>query len=63
MHYTEFGAEARKQMLLQGVGLTALAKELNISATYLCEIFKGTRTSGKYTVLVAQKLNMADHIN
>lgn len=42
-NYTKFGLKARTIMLQKKLTMTALAKEIGISTTYLSEIFKGTR--------------------
>lgn len=57
-NYTEFGAEARKIMLLKGITMTELANELGISTNYVSEIFKGTRNGTKYKERIAEFLGM-----
>lgn len=47
-NYSGFGVDVRTVMLKKGVRLTALAKEVGISASYLSEILKGTRNGAQY---------------
>jgi len=58
--YTEFGAEARKVMLLKGMTMTELAKELGISTNYVSDIFKGARAGTKYLGRVSEILEMEE---
>ncbi|MEB5452826.1 helix-turn-helix domain-containing protein [Virgibacillus pantothenticus] len=60
MHYSEFGAEARKIMLLKGISMSQLAEDLGISIYYLSEILKGTRPGKKYKVEIAKILEMEE---
>lgn len=41
--YSNFGLQARAIMLQKKITMTALAKEIGVSCSYLSEIFKGTR--------------------
>lgn len=59
-NYTEFGAEARKLMLLKGITVTQLAKELGISTNYVSDIFKGARSGRKYKNRIAEILGMEE---
>jgi len=56
--YTEFGVEARKIMLQKNIKLKTLAEELGVSASYVSEIFKGTREGKKYKGQIAKILGM-----
>ena len=47
-NYSNYGAKARKIMLKKGITITALAQQIGISASYMSEILKGTRTGKKY---------------
>lgn len=58
MLYTIFGIEAKKIMIERGMTMTALAKELEISNSYLTEIFKGTRKGAKQKDRIAKVLGM-----
>ena len=58
--YSAFGLEARSIMLKKSITMTALAKELGISVTYLSEIFKGTRNGKSQKERIAQILNMSN---
>ncbi|MBP3037949.1 helix-turn-helix transcriptional regulator [Bacillaceae bacterium Marseille-Q3522] len=62
-NYTEFGAEARKVMLLKGVTMTELAKEIGISTNYLSDIFKGARAGTKYLSQISKILEMEEFSN
>lgn len=57
--YSDFGLEARSAMLKKGITLTALAKELGVSAAYVSEILKGTRNGKNQKAKIAQILDMA----
>ncbi len=57
--YSDFGLEARSAMLKKGITMTALAKELGVSATYVSEILKGTRNGKNQKTKIAQLLDMA----
>lgn len=56
--YTEFGAEARKVMLLNGITMTALASELGITVSYMSDILKGNRAGEKHKVKIAEILGI-----
>lgn len=57
-HYTDFGAEARKRMLQQGITMQEIAKQLNVSTPYVSDIFKGARKGEKQKPLIAKMLGM-----
>lgn len=56
--YTRFGIEAKKILLDKGMTQTDLAKELQISNSYLTEIFKGTRKGTKQKERISKILGM-----
>lgn len=56
--YSDFGAEARKIMLQKDITLTSIAKELDVSVTYVSEILKGTRSGGEFKNRIAEMLGM-----
>jgi transcriptional regulator with XRE-family HTH domain len=58
--YTPFGLRARKAMLLKGIKLSKLANELDVSTTYVSQIFKGLRTGSKQKPLIAQYLGIKE---
>lgn len=58
-NYSEFGVKARGIMLVKGITMTALAKELDISVTYLSDILRGTRKGTKQKEKIVQALGMA----
>lgn len=58
LHYTDFGAEARKIMLQRNIKMKSLAEELGVSVTYVSEIFKGTRPGEKQKPVIAKMLGM-----
>ncbi|WP_152658265.1 helix-turn-helix transcriptional regulator [Oceanobacillus sp. CFH 90083] len=60
MNYSEFGAEARKIMLIKGISMAELAKDLGISPYYLGEILKGTRPGKKYKGRISEILEMEE---
>lgn len=43
MAYTNYGKQARKKMIDKDMKMTELAIELNISSSYLTDIFSGAR--------------------
>ena len=57
-NYSKFGIEARGIMLARGITMTALAKELDISVTYLSDILRGTRKGTKQKGKIVQALDM-----
>lgn len=57
-NYSNFGLEARSKMLEKKITLTALAKELGISLTYVSEIIKGTREGKSYKQKISEILEM-----
>lgn len=57
-NYSEFGIEARGIMLAKGMTMTALAKELDISVTYLSDILRGTRRGTKQKEKIVRILEM-----
>jgi transcriptional regulator with XRE-family HTH domain len=58
MHYSKFGAEARKIMLMRDIKMIDLAAELGISVAYLSDIFRGARVGKKQRPLIAKKLGI-----
>ena len=56
LHYTEFGAEARKIMFQKNIKMKEVTQELGVSVTYVSEIFKGTRPGEKQKPLIAKCL-------
>ncbi|MDE5167666.1 XRE family transcriptional regulator [Paenibacillus larvae] len=62
MNYSEFGAEARKIMLVKDIKMVDMAKELGISTTYLAEILKGTRKGTKQKPKIAEMLGMRSEV-
>ncbi|MEV2910088.1 helix-turn-helix transcriptional regulator [Paenibacillus larvae] len=61
-NYSEFGAEARKIMLVKDIKMVDMAKELGISTTYLAEILKGTRKGTKQKPKIAEMLGMGSEV-
>lgn len=57
-NYSDFGVEVRGTMLKKGITMTALAKELDISVTYLSDILRGTRKGKKQRERIVQALEM-----
>ncbi|UYE92058.1 XRE family transcriptional regulator [Paenibacillus larvae] len=62
LNYSEFGAEARKIMLVKDIKMVDMAKELGISTTYLAEILKGTRKGTKQKPKIAEMLGMRSEV-
>ncbi|MEV3031718.1 XRE family transcriptional regulator [Paenibacillus larvae] len=62
LNYSEFGAEARKIMLVKDIKMVDMAKELGISTTYLAEILKGTRKGTKQKPKIAEMLGMKSEV-
>jgi transcriptional regulator with XRE-family HTH domain len=60
MQYSEFGIQARAQMLRKGVKNSQIAQKLGISNAYLCDILRGARAGKKYKPQIAEMLNMGD---
>jgi len=60
--YSEFGLQARAVMLQKNITLTALAKEVGVSVTYVSEIFKGTREGKKYRDKIASLLGIEEKV-
>lgn len=58
VQYTEFGAEARKIMLIKNMKMKDVAKELGVSTSYVSEILRGTRAGEKYKPRIAEMLGM-----
>jgi Transcriptional regulators len=58
VQYTEFGAEARKIMLIKNMKMKDVAKELGVSTSYVSEILRGTRAGEKYKPRIAELLGM-----
>ncbi|MHB8061332.1 MAG: XRE family transcriptional regulator [Ruminiclostridium sp.] len=58
--YSAFGLDARTKMLEKKITLTALAKDLRISCTYVSEILKGTREGKGYKERIIQILEMEE---
>ncbi|WP_353097705.1 helix-turn-helix transcriptional regulator [Tissierella praeacuta] len=57
-NYSDFGVEARGIMLKKGITMTALAKELNISTSYLSDILRGAKKGVKQRERIVQALEM-----
>jgi transcriptional regulator with XRE-family HTH domain len=49
-------------MLQKNITLTALAKEVGVSVTYVSEIFKGTREGKKYRDKIASLLGIEEKV-
>ena len=60
MQYSEFGIQARAQMLRKGVKNSQIAQKLGISNAYLCDILRVARAGIKYKPQIAEMLNMGD---
>lgn len=58
IHYSDFGIEARAIMLRKNITMTALAKELGITVSYVSDIFRGNRNGNKYKKKIAEILEM-----
>ncbi len=58
MQYSEFGVQARAQMLRKGVNISQIAQKLGISNAYLCDILRGARAGKKYKPQIAEMLGM-----
>lgn len=54
--YTAFGLKAREIMFSKGIKLSKIANELDVSTTYVSQIFKGTRLGKKQKPLIAKIL-------
>lgn len=59
MQYSEFGVQARAQMLRKGVNSSQIAQKLGISNAYLCDILRGARAGKKYKPQIAEMLEMS----
>ena len=58
MNYSEFGVQARAQMLRKGINNSQISQELGISNAYLCDILRGTRPGKKYKSKIVEILGM-----
>lgn len=58
--YSDFGLSARMAMLKKDITLTALAKQLGISTSYLSYIFKGDREGASCRKQIADILGIED---
>ena len=56
--YSEFGLKARAIMFKRKITLTALAKEIGISTSYVSEILKGTREGESQKKRIMEALGM-----
>lgn len=61
MQYSEFGIQARAQMLRKGVNNSQVAEKLGISNAYLCDILRGARAGKKYKPQIAKMLDMDEN--
>lgn len=59
MGYSEFGVQARAQMLRKGINNSQVAQRLGISNAYLCDILRGARAGKKYKSKIAEMLGMS----
>ena len=57
-HYTEFGLEARRVMLLKNIKMTDIAKALGVSVAYVSDILRGSRLGKKHKPLIAEMLGI-----
>lgn len=60
MEYSNFGLKARMIMLQKDIKVVDLAKQLEISPTYVSEILKGTRKGVKYRDKIKKILQMEE---
>ena len=56
--FTEFGREVRKALIDNDMTISDLAKEIDISKSYLFEILAGTRQGSEQKVKIVKVLNM-----
>jgi transcriptional regulator with XRE-family HTH domain len=56
--YSDFGLKARAVMLQKKITMTSLAEDLQVSVSYLSEIFKGTRNGASQKKRIAEILGL-----
>lgn len=59
-YYSEFGLKARTIMLQKKITMTALAKELGVSVTYISDILRGVRDVEKRREQIAEILGIKE---